>query len=55
MPVYHDSLAAQGRLTGALKLEIETLSPVHIGCGAFELYDDRIAKEPVRRGGLLGV
>lgn len=52
-PVYHDSLDAAERATGALRLEINALSPVHVGCGAFELRGDGLSKEPVRRGGLL--
>jgi hypothetical protein len=52
-PVYHETLQARGLLTGALEVEIEALSPVHVGCGAFELLGDRIVKEPIRRGGAL--
>lgn len=52
-PIYHDSLDTVELATGAVALEIETLAPVHVGSGAFELSGDRICKEPVRRGGVL--
>ncbi len=48
-PVYHDSLDAAALMTGALELEIATLSPVHVGSGSYELAGEEIGKEPVRR------
>ena len=40
-------------LNGALRLEVETLAPVHVGSGAFTLTDlGEMAKEPVRWKGL---
>ncbi len=54
-PVYHHALDVAERVTGALELEVETLAPVHAGCGSFELFGDRISKEPVRRQGVLAI
>ena len=53
--VYHDALATDRLLTGALELEIEVLSPVHVGCGSFGLSVDRMVKEPQRRRGTLAI
>jgi CRISPR/Cas system CMR subunit Cmr6 (Cas7 group RAMP superfamily) len=39
-------------LTGSLGFEIDVLSPVHVGAGAYGLVDGRVVKAPVVRGGV---
>lgn len=46
----HDQLRSALR-TGAMELEIEVLTPVHVGSGAFGLADGQMAKMPLHRDG----
>lgn len=39
-------------LNGAIRLEIETLAPVHVGSGAYALPDGRMMKQPILRNGV---
>lgn len=47
----HDRLLSD-RLTGALTLQLDVLSPVHVGTGEFEPHDGRLTRAAVTRAGV---
>ncbi len=47
----HDRLLSD-RLTGALALQLDVLSPVHVGTGEFEPHDGRLTRAAITRAGV---
>ncbi|HEX9730763.1 MAG TPA: RAMP superfamily CRISPR-associated protein [Thermoanaerobaculia bacterium] len=49
-PVFHDRLDADLG-SGVIELDVETLSPVHVGSGTFGIFQGQLVKELMRRAG----